>query len=49
MHSESSDTPVILVHWRQEVTLSALLPWRPSISRVNASRKVFMLAEDALK
>merc|ERR1719357_2508745 len=44
MHSESSDTPVTLVHWRQEVTLSALLPWRTSIGRVNASRKVFMLA-----
>ena len=40
IHSESS-IPVTLWHWRQEVTVSALLPWRPSISRVNASRKVF--------
>merc|ERR1719357_1456188 len=46
MHSEFS-IPVALVHWRQEVTLSALLPWGPSISRVNASRKVFILTVSA--
>merc|ERR1719430_1569349 len=46
IHSESS-IPVALVHWTQEVTLSALLPWTPSNSRVNASRKVFMLTVSA--
>ena len=31
------------------VILSALLPWRLSISRVKANRNVFMLTLDALK